>query len=331
MAITETTAGVQEHERFDYWHDVICRTYVHIDAEALPSECEFRAELAASDLGQVTLSRVWAEPHCVHRSDELIECQPHDTFMVSLMLHGAGILAQYGREIELGTGDASLYDGSQPFALALPQRFDMMVLQFNRAALLQRCPAVEQLTASLLPADAPAFAPVSAVLRSLQPTALSHDTILSKQLGTSILDILAVSLAEHFGAETTTETQRKKYFLRACGYINANADDPSLNPSQIASAVGLSLRYLHMLFRENETSVAKFVISRRLARCYDDLVNPAKRHLSITDIAHAHGFKTAAHFTRKFSEAYSSNPSALRPGAGMSSSGSQQQIGPEAE
>ena len=323
MAITETTARVQEHERFDYWHDVICRTYVHIDAETLPSECEFRAELAASDLGQVTLSRVWAEPHCVRRSGELIEYQPHDTFMVSLMLRGVGILSQQGREIELRTGDASLYDGSQPFTLTLPQRFDMIVLQFDRAALLQRCPTVGQLTASLLPVDAPAFAPVSAVLRSLQPAALSNETALSRQLGTSILDILAVTLAEHFGAETTTNMQRKKTFLRACGYINANVDDPSLNPSQVASAVGVSVRYLHMMFRENETSVTKFVFSRRLARCYDDLVNPAKAHLSVTDIAHAHGFKTAAHFTRKFSEAYSSNPSALRPGVGMSNSESQ--------
>ena len=313
MAITETTVRIQEHERFDYWHEVICRTYVHIDAETLPSDQKFRAELAVSDLGQVTLSRVWAEPHCVSRSDELIECRPHDTFMVSLMISGTGILAQQGREVALGVGDASLYDGSQPFSLALPQRFDMIVLQFDREALLQRCPMVEQLTASRLPADAPAFAPVSAVLRSIQPADLHGESALSKQLGASVLDILAVTIAEHFGAETTTETQRKKYFLRACVFINENVDDPSLNPSQIASGIGVSVRYLHMLFRENDTSVTKFVFSRRLARCYDDLVSPAKAHLSVTDIAHAHGFKTAAHFARRFAEAYGTNPSAVRP------------------
>ena len=315
MAITETTASIREQERFDYWHEVICRNYVHIDAETMPSDRVFRAELTASELGPVTLSRVWAEPHCVRRSADLIESRPHDTFMFSLMLAGAGILAQQGREVALGVGDASLYDGSQPFSLALPQLFDMIVLQFERDALLQRCPMVEQLTASRLPADAPGFALVSSVLRSLNQDALSDDTDLSKQLGTSVLDILAVALAEHFGAATTMESQRKKYFLRACGYINANVDDPSLNPSQIASAVGLSVRYLHLLFRENDTSVTRFMFSRRLAKCYGDLVDPTKAHLSVTDIAHSHGFKTAAHFTRRFTDAYGENPSTVRPGA----------------
>ncbi|WP_420625538.1 helix-turn-helix domain-containing protein [Candidatus Poriferisodalis sp.] len=314
MRITETTAGVQDHERFDYWHEVICRTYVHIDAETLPSDRTFRAKLAASDLGRVTLSRVWAEPHCVRRSVDLIERQPHDTLMVSLMLRGAGILAQQDREVALGTGDASLYDGSQPFSLALPDRFDMIVLQFDREALVQRCPMAEELTASRLPAEAPAFAPVFSVLRSLQRSQIRDESALSKQFGASLLDILAVALAEHFGTATTKEIQRKQKFLHACGYINACTDDASLSPSQIASAIGVSLRYLHVLFHENGNSVSNYMFSRRIAKCYTDLVDPSKMHLSITDIAHSRGFKTIAHFSRRFSEAYGRSPSAIRRG-----------------
>ena len=314
MVLSETTASVQKHERFDYWHEVICRTYVHIDAEALPSNQTFNAELAGAAMGQVTLSRVRAEPHCVRRSTALIERQPHDTFMVSLMLRGQAILAQDGREVMLRTGDASLYDGSRPFELALPQRFDMVVLQFGRDALLNRCPLAAELTASCLSAGTPAVSPVSTILGSLQPNALGEETTVSQQLGTSLLDILAATLVEHFGAPTLPGIERKKYFLRACSYINEHIADTSLNPSQIASAVGMSVRYLHMLFQENDTTVTKHVFRRRLARSYDDLVDPAKRHLSVTDIAHANGFKTAAHFTRKFADAYGRTPSSVRLG-----------------
>ena len=316
MALAETTEKVQKHERFDYWHEVICRTYVHIDAETLPSGRIFRAELAAVDMGQVTVSRVRAEPHSVRRSSALIERRPHDTFMLSLMLRGTGILGQDGREAMLRMGDASLYDGSKPFKLALPERFDMIVLQFDRQALLLRCPLVGQLTASRLPANAPAVGPLSAFLRTIDPPALREGTSVARQLGASMLDILGVTLAEHFGTETAPGVRRKKYFLRACNFINAHADDPALNPPRIASAVGVSVRYLHMLFRENETSVTEHVFRRRLARCYDDLVDPAKTHLSVTDIAHAHGFKTAAHFARRFADAYGTTPSSVRPDAG---------------
>lgn len=314
MTLSETTASVQKHQRFDYWHEVICRTYVHIDAEALPSDRSFGAELAAADMGQVTLSRVRAEPHCVRRSAALIELRPHDTFMVSLMLRGEGVLLQDGREVTLRTGDASLYDGSRPFELALPQRFDMVVLQFGRNALLNRCPLAGELTASCLPAGAPAISPLSTILRSLQPSALGEETTVSQQLGVSLLDILSVTLAEHFGTTTAPGIQRKKYFLRACSYINEHVDDASLNPSQIASATGMSVRYLHMLFRENNSTVTKYMFRRRLARCYDDLVDPAKLHLSVTSIAHAHGFKTSAHFARKFADTYGRTPSSVRPG-----------------
>ncbi len=315
MALAETTEMVREHERFDYWHDVICRTYVHIDAETLPSDRTFGAELAAVDVGPVTFSRVQAEPHHVRRSNAQIESRPHDTFMVSLMLRGAGILAQEGREVALGQGDAALYDGSRPFTLALPDRFDMIVLQFAREALLQRCPLAGQLTASRLPGDAPSVTPLSSFLCSIRPAALCEGTIVARQVGASMLDILAVTLAEQLGAEPEPGAQRRKYFLRACNYINTEMDDPSLDPARIASAIGVSVRYLHMLFRENGTSVTKHVFRRRLARCHDDLVDATRAHMSITDIAHAHGFKSSAHFARKFADAYGATPSSVRAGA----------------
>ena len=315
MALAETTETVPEHERFDYWHDVICRTYVHIDAETLPSDRTFRAELVAADAGPVTFSRVRAEPHHVRRSNALIESRPHDTFMLSLMLRGAGILAQERRQVALREGDAALYDGSRPFTLALPDRFDMIVLQFARDALLQRCPLAGQLTASRLRGDAPAVTPLSSFLRSIQPPALGEGTTVARQVGSSMLDILAVTLAEQLGTEPAPDARRKKYFLRACAHINMQVDDPDLDPSRIASAIGVSVRYLHMLFRENGTSVTKYVFRRRLARCHDDLVDASKAQISITDIAHAHGFKSSAHFARKFGEAYGATPSSIRASA----------------
>ena len=40
----------------------------------------------------------------------------------------------------------------------------------------------------------------------------------------------------------------------------------------------------------------------------DELVNPQQASRTITEIAHSHGFKTAAHFSRCFAEAYGCAP-----------------------
>ena len=84
MSIAVTTDAVTARERFDFWHEVICTAFVRLEAETLPSDNPFRAEIARCDLGPLTLSRVHAEPHAVQRSTRLINDEPRDEVLVSV-------------------------------------------------------------------------------------------------------------------------------------------------------------------------------------------------------------------------------------------------------
>ena len=97
-----------------------------------------------------------------------------------------------------------------------------------------------------------------------------------------------------------------------CTYINAYASDPDLTPAGIASSIGVSLRYLHAIFKEHGMTVTDYLIKRRLARCMDDLLSPMAANRTITEIAHSNGFKTSAHFTRRFTEAYGRTPTEVK-------------------
>ena len=312
MGIAATTDSVTADERFDFWHEVICAAFVRLEAATLPSERSFRAEIASNDLGPVTLSRVRAEPHAVHRSPQLIRCEPRNEVLVSVQLRGSAVICQDDRQAVLRPGDFGLYDATRPYDLIMREQFEMLVLQFNRQFLVERCPSPEQLTALRISNDSPIATSVSTFLRSLEPIALAESNVASSRLAASALDLLGAALAERFGVDGSPNSQQATYFLRACSYVGAHASDPELTPAQIAEAVGVSLRYLHTIFAEHGTTISEYVIRRRLARCMDDLMSPGSAGRTITEIALGHGFKTLAHFTRRFTETYGSPPSEVR-------------------
>ena len=311
MSISANTDEVAPRERFDFWHEVICSAYVRLEAETLPSDNPFHAEIAIAELGPLALSRVRSEPHAVQRSPALINAEPRDEVLVSVQLQGEAIVQQDDRQAVLKPGDFAMYDTTRPYDLIMPEQFEMLVLQFDRQFLLERCPSSERLTAIRMANDSKITAPVSSFLRSLEPIALGEDNAVSRQLATSTLDLLAVALADQFGSHTL-RAGHTQHFLRACTYVNAYASDPDLAPAKIASAVGISVRYLHAIFKEHGTTVNRYLIKRRLARCHDDLLAPHAVSRTITEIAHTHGFKTSAHFSRSFTEAYGATPTEIR-------------------
>ena len=319
MSTTVSTDSVAPRERFDFWHEVICTAFVRLEAETLPSDSPFQAEIASSDLGPLTLSRVRAEAHAVQRSARLISQEPRDEVLVSVQLHGNSVVQQDDRQAALAPGDFAMYDATRPYDLIMHDQHEMLVLQFDRQFLLERCPSPERLTAVRMSNDTPVTAPVSSFLRSLEPAALGDDKAVSRQLAASALDLLGLALADRFGAEASTNTGRTKHFLRACAYINAYASDPDLTPTRIASSIGVSLSYLHEIFKNHKVSVNQYLIKRRLARCMDDLLSPRAASRTIAEIAHSNGFKTSAHFSRCFTEAYGQPPREVRR-SGLSAS-----------
>lgn len=98
---------------------------------------------------------------------------------------------------------------------------------------------------------------------------------------------------------------------RAMRYLEANLADPELSPVRIAAALGISPRYLHLLF-ETGTSVSATILGRRLERCRTAISDPAQRHRAVSEIAFSWGFNDAAHFSRTFRARFGVSPSELR-------------------
>lgn len=128
-------------------------------------------------------------------------------------------------------------------------------------------------------------------------------------IGTASIDLVRALISS-----TTQDQQvrgpvhRDTLVARVHEYVRQNLRDPDLGPDEIAAAHNISRRHLFELFARARTSLEQSIISRRLEAAHDELGRPGSAHKSIATIAHEWGFRDAAHFTRRFKDAFGMTP-----------------------
>ncbi|GKQ55322.1 acetamidase/formamidase family protein [Bradyrhizobium sp. Ce-3] len=133
-------------------------------------------------------------------------------------------------------------------------------------------------------------------------------------LARSLADLLPALMPQH--SETASDrsggASRAATLHRLCQTVERSLDDPDLTPVKIASAEGISERYLQKLFEGAGTSFTHYLRERRLQRTSADLSNPAEAHRSISEIAFRVGFNDSAHFSRAFRQRFGLSPREFR-------------------
>jgi len=78
--------------------------------------------------------------------------------------------------------------------------------------------------------------------------------------------------------------------------------EPTLNPAEIANAVGISVRHLHRLFSCRGSTVTEWIRERRLQRCRMELCDPRSAQRNITEIAFFLGIQATPPTSALFQE-----------------------------
>jgi len=100
--------------------------------------------------------------------------------------------------------------------------------------------------------------------------------------------------------------------LRLKAVIEARLHDPEFRPRDAAAAAGISVRYANALLAQEDTSLERFIVMRRLQRCKTVLEDPYQVLRPVSDIAYGAGFSDVSHFTRRFKAQYGCSPTEHR-------------------
>jgi AraC-like DNA-binding protein len=312
MTVSFSTASVDQRSQLSYWREVVCATFVWLDVMPLQRPTTgFRAEVSAENLGDMRVATVTSDPHAVFRSPQMIRTAPDDDLFVNLAIRGSAVVAQDGREAVLRPGDFTVYDSARPCLISCPDPFRLVVLKVPRSLFIAHCPLLPGTTATTVRGDRGVGALFSSLLRGVPAHAAGLQPETVRQVGVSVLELLATALCEQeSGARLALP--REAQLWRARRYITGHLGDPDLSPSAVAEALGLSVRYLHALFRAEQSTPYGWILERRLEQAARLLVDPRQAGRSVTDIAFTVGFKDSSHFSRAFKDRYGVGPRGYR-------------------
>jgi len=307
----EVAPSVVHVDSIDSFRAAVNSSFVPLKVDS-ESSGPFTASLSAAGADGVVFTEVNAQPQLVQRTRQTIEAGGSGFYKVSLLLSGTGILIQDGREILMQPGDISFYDTSRPYSLLFNKQFRNLIMMFPKDRLEFPNSLTDSLTAvslceqhALAKTIAPFIAqsaPQLSQLPSNSRTKLAHTSLeLINTMLSAILDVEQTPLSPH-------DLQLQKIYE----HISAHLSSADLSPSSIAAANYISVRHLHALFAEHNTTVSTVIKQRRLEHARADLADPSMRGHTVAAIAARWGFVDAAHFSRVFKQTYGSSPSELR-------------------
>jgi AraC-like DNA-binding protein len=310
-----STTGVAARDQLPLWEHVASEAFVDVSVSAATNEDGFPSSVAARSFGGVDISRIVTRPQTVERRSAQIAADPGDKLFVNLPLTPGTSARQAGRRAVLRPYDFVIVDSAAPFHLAFEGPLHQVSVALHHDLLMPRLPHLEKMTATRVDGTAGLGALASQTLRTLATMSGPLDQRAARALGFQAAELLALAL----GAAPTVETRRSVDVIlhAARDEVERALSDPNLSPALVAGRVGVSVRYLHQVFSAQGASFGRWVLGRRLTRCYAALVDPTQAEETIGDICAEHGLLDPSYFARAFRTAYGATPSEVRARAAV--------------
>lgn len=273
----------------------------------------FQGRLAAHTVSGFDLITIEADPHTAQRTADLV-AQGSDRFYKFSFVHSGQLsISQDNRTAKLGAGDMAFYDTNAPYTVLFGDWTVMTVLLLPSDMFDIPTRVMQSLTATTLHSTGGAAAMMGTMVSQMTRQVESLTSLSGRHLFNTTTSLLAALVEEV--APPANQDSHEHLLNAILDYLDENIGQADLSPTQVADAHFISVRHLHAIFRKHGTTVSTVIRSKRLNRCYDDLVNPLMNGHSVTSIGLRHGFSEAAHFSRTFSQHFGMPPSAVRQSA----------------
>jgi AraC family transcriptional activator of tynA and feaB len=310
--VSFTTAGLDPRRKLAYWNDRACESFSPLVSDPVDIRT-FHGSIARTSIGDMSLAEVHSEAQTVRHSRAHVARTRNSLFFLHLQVYGESINRQDGREALLRAGDFTLCDTTRHYDIIFPGVNCMLVLGIPDAKLRRHIASPECLVAIPMQASNGVGALLSSFLRNYWAECHhAFEESAAERVTVAILDLLGAAYADIPRARSDCSSLATAHRIRIINFIEAHLHDPDLTPSRIAAACRMTPRYLHHLFSDQEETVARYILRRRLDACARALVSNAQRGRTVTAIAFDHGFNSPTHFGRVFRAKFDMTPLEFR-------------------
>jgi AraC-like DNA-binding protein len=306
MDVVFTTDPIAPAKRYSAWRDAICNFYVHVDVKATRTE-DYRGFIREGHFGEVVLTDILLSEQRIRRDSQHISRLDKDCYYLQLIHSGKVNVLQRGETHHSNAARGAIFSATEPYELECVGEVRSFYLEIPRDQFAQRFPSERIPVSATINSTRGLGRIATEFCAMLAAEGAKLDAGAKAHLGGQLMDMLAYSLQSGANDIPASEGSVQQARLRSVQqWIEAHIGDPGVSLEKIASANGMSLRTLHLLFRHCEMSASEWIWNRRLQLCYDEIAKGDRR--SITSIAFDHGFNSSAHFSTMFRRRYGLSP-----------------------
>lgn len=308
MSIAFSTEHLHQRDRVPYWVDVATEAFFRHQFSA--KDGDFAGSLNGNWLDNLYLCRCECTPCEVTRTRREAARDDIDDLILGVRVDGRSTMSQDGRDHSIGKGMLYLQDVSRPLDVEfLSQKSTTIFVSIPRKVLHAR--VGQGVTSGVVSPNHPIAGLAGEFIMMLSERASLLDDRLKPRLAEQALDLIALALTVG-DTMPTLSLPRSTALMRLKSMIDARISDPALRPVDVAAAAGISVRYANALLAEENSSVARYILYRRLEQCRRALEDPLQAHRMIGDIAFSWGFSDLSHFSRRFRAQFGMTPGELR-------------------
>lgn len=276
----------------------------------------FAAQLSMGRLGPIQLARMCANRSNIERTRQHIIHGSPRLYSFLLQARGNSVFSHCGQEAQLSEGDFALCDSYAPHNFTIGDDSVVIMLRVDATTLKAHLPTPEKFCGMHLRSDVGLTGTMSAMVEKLHSQLeRGFTSAFDESFARHVLEMLSMSYVIGFESQLNSSAVLRGRHAEVVRHIEDRLRDPKLSPASVAAGLRISPRYLRAVFAASGERVSSYIVRRRLEECAKQIRNPAWAGHTLTEIAFAWGFNSAAHFTRTFHEHFGMAPREYRRGA----------------
>lgn len=303
-----TTEEVGAGDRTDAWEVALTDCYKPFRLDDVGRE--FDGRIRQRDLAGISLTECVCAPCSGHRLAREIADDEEPYVGVQIVLAGAERYWVGDDSIEVGPGDVVIWNSTQPTTFEITERLHKASITMPWAQLEERLPQGTVLLGCQLDTRGGIGSVLFSHIRSLVGQIDALEDVDARPIKRATLELVGAAAAHQL--RLASPSLAREHLQRVQDYALDHLQDHDLNPTRLAQANAISVRYLHLLFEQTGQTVSQWIQAQRLAYCRDALESDVFATRNITEVAHQFGFNDSSHFSRVFKRQYGVSPAAYR-------------------
>lgn len=276
-----------------------------------PNAEAHRTRVATAAFGDMLVTRIRSQHLESERGGALLDDAYSEYAQLGLITHGTFHIQQGSHERAVNAGELSLLVDSLPFRTRIEDQAEAIQLYL---------PLSLMKSYGITPAEwagrSWGSTPSARVLRQLlvsitaSPDAIPAGT--REHVGNAVRELALAALHEAAAGMPARYEAGIAHRIRARALIGERFTDPTFDLSALAASLNVSLRYLHSLFADEETTPGELLRGTRLRHGAALLRGPQAVRRTIATVATASGYRGEDQFIRAFRRMYGTTPAEYR-------------------